>query len=138
MKTILVILMVLAVGCIGSNNAEKTYTLHKPIVDKDRLSALQIVEPVFDFGTVKAGAKVKHVFYITNNSKTPLIIKNATTSCGCTVAAIPEKPILLNQRDSITTVFSSSATGMQNKVINLYSNSADSVKSLTLIGRVVE
>ena len=41
-------------------------------------------EERFNFGTVTAGEKVQHNFKIKNTGKEPLIITNASSSCGCT------------------------------------------------------
>ncbi|WP_316753697.1 DUF1573 domain-containing protein [Pedobacter gandavensis] len=131
------------IACVGCSSAEKPdtpsiYVLkHESKVEGENLSKLEIDNPVYNFGTLKTGEEIRHVFLLTNKSKTPLIIKNANTTCGCTVALIPKKPIFFNQQDSIVAVFSSNTTGMQNKVITVFSNSADSIKLLTLVGNVV-
>ncbi|TKC12416.1 DUF1573 domain-containing protein [Pedobacter polaris] len=141
MKFIFVICIVL-IGCYSAdNNNLSSYDLSKRSskdIEVDTLSKIYVPNPTYDFGKIKVGSKVKHVFYVVNRSKVPLIIYNAATSCGCTVASVPRKPILYNQTDSITAVFSSAETGMQNKVISLSTNTNDSPKSLTLIGNVVK
>jgi hypothetical protein len=139
---LLLFCLFVVVGCTSSEglkSKENTYSLKKIEVNKDTLSDLFIDSPIYNFGTIKTGTKVRHSFKILNKSKIPLIIKSATTSCGCTVARIPNKPILFNHEDSIIAVFSSTMLpGMQNKVINIISNSIDNNKSVTIIGKTVQ
>lgn len=51
---------------------------------------VEIVNPVYDFGTALEGQKVTHTFTIRNAGRKDLIISGVKTSCGCTVAA-PDK-----------------------------------------------
>jgi hypothetical protein len=47
----------------------------------------------YDFGKIKQGEFVNLVFHFTNTGKSPLIISEAMTSCGCDVAEYPKEPI---------------------------------------------
>lgn len=40
----------------------------------------------YDFGTLRSGQVVKHVFPLANRGNSPLIIVSAHTTCGCTTA----------------------------------------------------
>ena len=44
-----------------------------------------------DLGDVKQGSVLEGFFEFTNTGKMPLVIKNVTTSCGCTGAMVDEK-----------------------------------------------
>ncbi len=46
-----------------------------------------------DFGTIREGEKVRHVFRFKNVGEHPLIIRSARGSCGCTVPTWPKEPI---------------------------------------------
>ena len=46
---------------------------------------------LWDFGAVKAGSILDHEFVVTNDSEKDLVIKDTTTSCGCTVSEIKNK-----------------------------------------------
>lgn len=142
MKLFIFISVIILAGCHSPNKKNSgSYDLSKiskGVAEVDTLSKIYLPNPTFDFGKIQRGAKVKHVFYIKNTSKVPLMIYDAATSCGCTVASIPKKPILFNQTDSVTAVFTSGETGMQNKVINLTTNTSNSPQLLTLIGNVVK
>jgi hypothetical protein len=46
---------------------------------------------VWDFGVVKAGIILEHTFVMTNDSAKDLVVKDTTTSCGCTASEIKKK-----------------------------------------------
>lgn len=46
-----------------------------------------------DFGNIKQDSENKYTFTFTNTGTEPLIIENATGSCGCTVPNYPKEPI---------------------------------------------
>ncbi|MGB7843422.1 MAG: DUF1573 domain-containing protein, partial [Salinimicrobium sp.] len=45
---------------------------------------MSFTETEFDFGTIEKGTPQEHVFTFTNTGKAPLVITNASSSCGCT------------------------------------------------------
>src|ERR1700688_3532609 len=47
----------------------------------------QIVNPVYNFGTVLEGQHVNHSFTVRNIGTKDLILNGVKTSCGCTAAA---------------------------------------------------
>lgn len=77
----------------------------------------------FDFGKIKAGAKVNHDFVIHNKGGDTLKINNVRASCGCT-AVKPEKSILLpGESTKINVMFDSNGrTGQQKKFVYVDSN----------------
>src|SRR5208282_2260364 len=54
---------------------------------------IQLIDPVYDFGSVTNGVPVVHTFKIRNAGTGNLIIGGVNTSCGCT-AAKPTKSTL--------------------------------------------
>jgi hypothetical protein len=50
-------------------------------------------ETEHNFGDIQPGAVVKHTFAFTNTGKSPLLIENATASCGCTTPNWTKEPI---------------------------------------------
>ncbi len=91
----------------------------------------------YNFGTVISGTTVRHKFRVSNTGPTPLLIKTAVATCGCTVAHIPTNPILPGESDVIDVVFSTKAKwGIQRKVITVFSNARTSRHMLALVGNV--
>ncbi|MCC6152445.1 MAG: DUF1573 domain-containing protein, partial [Candidatus Hydrogenedentes bacterium] len=49
---------------------------------------------VFEFGTVRQAAIVKHTFQVTNTGKEPVTVNRVQTTCGCTVADVPKNTVI--------------------------------------------
>ena len=72
----------------NSNLIRNELTAGEPV---DTVNTARIVfdTPVYDFGEVKEGEKVSYSFEFENIGNKSLVIKDARSTCGCT---IPEKP----------------------------------------------
>ena len=76
-----------------------------------------------DFGVISEGQVLEVSFKFKNTGEKPLIITNATASCGCTVAEKPEKPILPGEEGYIKGKFDSNGrAGTNNKHIYVTAN----------------
>jgi hypothetical protein len=142
------IAMAFLAACNNDNKAQtEDHSLHNH--DAVPAAAAQPAQPVnpaeapvmafekesHDFGVVTSGEKVKYSFKFKNTGKSPLIISNAEASCGCTVPEYPRE----GGEGTISVVFdSANRTGMQNKLISVYSNAVPAVAELHLIGDVKE
>jgi hypothetical protein len=58
-----------------------------------QVPVMQFEKEEHDFGTIEQGTPQETVFKFTNTGNAPLIITNATSSCGCTVPNPPKDPI---------------------------------------------
>lgn len=85
------------------------------------------LKSTYDFGKVKQGEKPKCVFTFVNKGKSPLIISNVKTSCGCTVPFWPKKPVLPADSSTIEVTFSAEQPGTFEKFIDIYSNAREVV-----------
>lgn len=95
-------------------------------------TSLALSEPNFDFGKIKKGDHVEHVFEVTNTGKNPLIISNVQPTCGCTVPDYTKTPIAPGQKGQITLKFdSSNFDGMVHKSAEVYANVAQVPIELT-------
>lgn len=87
------------------------------------LTNLALSEPEFDFGKIKKGDKVEHVYEVTNTGKNPLIISSVVPTCGCTVPEFTKDPIMPGQKGKITLKFdSTNFQGIVHKTAQLYAN----------------
>ncbi|WP_242921449.1 DUF1573 domain-containing protein [Pontibacter liquoris] len=94
-------------------------------------------ENEFDFGTIKQGQVVEHVFSFTNTGKTPLIIENASASCGCTVPEPPTEPIAPGQKSSISVKFNSAGKmGQQMPTVTIRANTEPNLTKISMKGTV--
>lgn len=92
------------------------------------------------FGKVFVGTDNKHVFKVKNTGSNPLIISDASASCGCTVPKKPEQPIAPGGTGEIEVIFSPKPgqTGTQSKTVTVTSNTEPTITTLTISAEVVE
>ena len=87
------------------------------------LTSVAFAETDFNFGKIKKGDKVEHVFEVTNTGDNPLIISNVKPACGCTVPDYTKEPILPGKKGNITIHFdSSNFDGTVYKTVDAYLN----------------
>jgi hypothetical protein len=85
--------------------------------------ALEIKEDYFDFGDIKQGAVVEHVFQFTNTGDSTLLLQKVYSTCGCTIPSYPKEGIAPGQSGQITVKFNSEGKmGLNNKIITILSN----------------
>src|SRR6056297_914495 len=70
-----------------------------------------------DFGTISLREKAQYSFDFSNPGKTPLIINNVKTSCGCTIPEWPRKPVKPGDKAKIKVVYDSASPGVFYKTI---------------------
>ncbi|MDX2303750.1 MAG: DUF1573 domain-containing protein [Microscillaceae bacterium] len=96
-------------------------------------------ENLFDFGTVKEGKVVEHTFEFTNTGSVPLVIKEATASCGCTVPQWPKEPIAPGEKNVIQVQFNSQGKpGNINKTVTIQANTYPPITTLQIKGTVTQ
>ncbi|GAB3840090.1 DUF1573 domain-containing protein [Hymenobacter jeollabukensis] len=101
--------------------------------------AFSFAESKFDFGKIKQGDIVEHVFKFKNTGTAPLIISNIGVSCGCTTPDWSKEPIAPGKSGTITAKFNSAGKmGMQNKVLTIESNATGGNAMVSLVGEVLD
>jgi hypothetical protein len=87
------------------------------------LPAFTFEKTSHDFGTIKEGDVVEHVFKFKNTGDAPLIIQNATGSCGCTVPTYSKESIAPGETGEIVAEFNSQGRqNLQNKTVTVTAN----------------
>lgn len=100
-------------------------------------TTVQIIDSAYNFGSVADGEKVEYSYRFKNTGSKPLVIVQATASCGCTVPQKPEKPILPGEVGFIKIVFDSKGrVGEAHKTISVISNANPEFTPLILTGTV--
>lgn len=66
---------------------------------------------IHNFGNIPEGPDATHVFEFMNVGKTPLIIQNASASCGCTSPEWPKEPVLPGKTGTITVRYKTAGRG---------------------------
>lgn len=112
---------------------------NEPPVPSGPPTNVQFAAMTHDFGKVKQDTKNKHVFKFTNTGSNPLIINNATGSCGCTVPKYPKEPIPPGGTGEIEVEYSpGKQQGMQNKTVTVTANTEPAQTTLTITANVEE
>ena len=102
-------------------------------------TSVEIIDALYNFGKVVDGDKVEYNYRFRNTGNKPLVIINASASCGCTVPQKPEKPILPGEIGFIKVVFDSRGRiGETHKSITVTSNAHPGFPELKLEGEVVK
>ena len=91
----------------------------------------------YDFGKVKQNVPPTATIVVTNIGTEPLIIEQATPSCGCTVSDYTKAPIAPGKTGTITATYNAAAVGPINKTLTVKFAGADDVKFVKLTGEVL-
>ena len=89
------------------------------------LTTVAFSETEHNFGNIKKGEKVEHIYEVTNTGTNPLIISNVKPGCGCTAPDYTKEPIMPGQKGQITLKFdSTNFDGVVYKSAEVYANVA--------------
>ena len=102
-------------------------------------TTVQIIDSAYNFGQVTEGDIVEYSYRFKNTGNKPLVIINASASCGCTVPEKPEQPVLPGETGFIKVKFNSEhRVGQAHKTITITSNAQPEFPELVLNGEVKE
>lgn len=87
------------------------------------VAVIQFQETEFDFGKIKEGDKVEHVFKFKNTGDVPLILTAVQPSCGCTASDYTKDPVAPGGEGTISLTFDSNGKpGPVNKTATVKAN----------------
>jgi hypothetical protein len=98
----------------------------------------QFEKETIDYGKIQKNANGIRAFVFKNKGDQPIIIKNIQSSCGCTVAERPKKPIMPNEKGTIKVSYDTKKIGGFSKVITIFSNAKTPRKQLRIKGYVTK
>lgn len=108
-----------------------------PVQSNQPSTTIALSESNFDFGNIKKGDKVEHVYEITNTGNNPLVISEVKPACGCTAPDFTKDPILPGKKGKITLHFdSSNFDGNVQKYADVYANVEKSPIKLTFTANI--
>lgn len=97
------------------------------------LGVMTFKEKEFDFGTIKQGAIVTHTFTFENTGRKPIIIDNASSSCGCTVPTYPRDPVAPGEEGKIDVQFNSAGKhGQVSKIVAIRANTVPNINEVII------
>jgi len=77
------------------------------------------------------------IFEFKNTGKTPLLIQNVQTSCGCTTADKPSEPVQPGKKSKISVKYDTKRVGDVHKTITVTTNVQTEPIVLTIQGKVL-
>jgi len=104
---------------------------------KDTSLVITFIETTHDYGTIAQGSDGNYEFTFTNSGKTPLILSNVRSSCGCTIPVWTKDPIQPKGKGSIKVQYNTANVGTFQKSITVISNAKNSPVILTIKGNVI-
>jgi hypothetical protein len=111
-------------------------TYNGPVsIDKDKtyFTEMSLSEAGYDFGKVKEGDTLSHIFKLANTGKEPLIIYKSIGSCDCVGTDYPKEMIPPGKEVTLTAYFNTKGRkGPQNRTVTLTCNTEPADIMLTL------
>lgn len=104
------------------------------------LTTIEFNELYHDFGDVLPGSSNTFEFEIKNTGSQPLIVQDASASCGCTVPVWPKEPIAPGASDVIEVTFSPKPSQKNEikKTVTVTANTKEKVHKLEIRAFVKE
>jgi len=121
------------------NMSDLVYNPMRPdgTLDSSYLPIMTWKETVYDFGSAFEGDIVTKEFYFTNTGTAPLLILNASSTCGCTIPEWPKKPVPPDSTASISVKFNTlHKPGAQSKEVTIFANTFPNTSKILLKGQV--
>jgi len=109
-------------------------TCSTPVTRND--AVIRFKRQEHNFGTIPLKREVQYSFEFSNPGKTPLVISNVKTSCGCTIPEWHRKPIKPGAQGLITVRYDAASPGIFHKIITVYFNGKGSPVQLIIKGQV--
>ncbi|MGV6844510.1 MAG: DUF1573 domain-containing protein [Lutibacter sp.] len=127
--------IVLAVLITGLTQAQEKKGLKN--VNVGDAPVFKFKKEVIDYGKIDLNSDGQRVFEFTNVGKSPLVITNVKSSCGCTVPSKPKDPIMPGKSGKITVKYATNRPGGFSKSITIFSNASEKVKVVRIKGIVL-
>lgn len=129
----LIITAFVAVGAAFVSNSQ-TVAPQKP-VDKN-VAVITFDKETHDFGSIPQSVPASYTFVVKNTGKSPLIITNASASCGCTTPEWTKEAIAPGKSGFVKATYNAASPGPFMKTVTVSSNASRDMVTLTLKGDV--
>ena len=98
-----------------------------------KLAVMTFEATEYDFGTIEQGTQVEKIFKFTNTGEAPLIITNATSTCGCTVPEYPKnKPIAPGESGELLVKYNGSGKNQITKTVTVTANTLKGAEQIVI------
>lgn len=138
-RSILIMVMVL-LGAVVMPAMAQTADPQPQTVQK-KGAQMTFTSNSYDFGDIaRKGGDVECTFEFVNDGDKPLVITRVVTSCSCTKAEYSKKPIPAGAKSTIKIIYEphKKEPGVFHKVIQIFTNTADKRKIVTVKGNSID
>lgn len=126
MKKVILLCSFAFLGLVSTGIAQTTTKVSPSKLTQIKDGAkIEFKTDTIDYGTIENNADGNREFIFTNTGNTPLVISNATGSCGCTVPTWPKEAIAPGKSASIKVHYDTKRTGAFSKSVTLVSNAVN-------------
>ncbi|MFZ9661286.1 MAG: DUF1573 domain-containing protein [Chitinophagaceae bacterium] len=101
----------------------------------EKSETLVFAELSHDFGRIPQGKPVTHIFKVTNQTTSPILLENVQASCGCTTPQWTKEPIAPGATSEINVGYNAASEGNFEKTITVYYTKGQT-KQMTIRGTV--
>lgn len=113
--------------------AENVETAAERDAQVAEFAELTFEESEFDFGNIAKGAEQEHLFKFTNTGDGPLVITNATSTCGCTVPTYPKnETIAPGESGEMLVKFNGAGQGQVTKTVTVTANTEKGTEQIRI------
>jgi len=134
------VLLILAISSCGGHNGSEEPERQEVIKSNDDVlnQAVMIFDTlIHDFGTIIEGEQVVCYFEYRNGGEEELLITSVEATCGCTTPNWSREPLGQGEKRDLEIIFDTSGrSGMQRKVVTVYSNATNQKVQLTIRANV--
>lgn len=121
----------------AKSDAAQSVDFAKPQPDKNAgVFAFETEE--IDYGTIPENADGVRIFKFTNTGKSPIVITQVKTSCGCTVPTYSKEPVMAGGEGEIQIKYATNRIGKFTKTITIVSNASEPNKVIKIKGEVLK
>lgn len=122
-----------------------TFLLPVFIVSAQQTAAIDKSAPVItfktttiDYGTIAYQSDGDRVFTFKNTGKSPLVITNVNSSCGCLVPGWSKEPVAPGKSGEVRAHYDTNRIGNFNKTLTVFSNASNNIVVLQIKGTVID
>lgn len=132
MKTIQMFLLGFFLLSFGAVNAQTAVAASL----SNTTDAIAWSTETYEFGSIEQNVPATAEFVLTNEGKQPIIITDVKKTCGCTVPAYNDEPIMPGESSIIKATYNAKKAGPFTKTIKVYTTLSDQPILLKLKGEV--
>lgn len=115
---------------------KKETTPKKEAVQKQKKGPITFTTLEINRPAIPYDSQELFIFEFKNTGKTPILIQNVQTSCGCTTAEKPSEPIQPGKKSKISVKYDTKRVGDVHKTITVTTNVGEPIV-LTIKGKVL-